>query len=63
MPEPECVLVGRGHLDALRSTISFLSSVIRCGEPYTPDVQQAVENAYERIDLLLNDGSACARDS
>ena len=45
-------LVTYGDLDALRSTISFLSSVIRCGEPYTPDVQQAVDNAFTRLDRM-----------
>lgn len=46
-------LVSVGTLDALRSTVSFLGSVIRCGEPMTHDVQQAIDNFHSRMDALL----------
>lgn len=39
----------QSHRTALRATISFLASVIRAGEPFTPEVEQAVLNAYERL--------------
>lgn len=49
------VQVSIGDLDALKSTISFLSSVIRSGEPYSSDVAQAVDNAHARINRMVGD--------
>lgn len=46
-------LVSVGTLDAMRSTVSFLTSVIRCGEPMTHDVQQTIDNFHSRMDALL----------
>ena len=39
--------------DAMVATMSFLASVIRCGEPFTPEVSAAVANFYTRWDTLL----------
>lgn len=43
----------RNALRPLASTVTFLGSVIRSGESFTPDVQQAVQNAYDRIAAAL----------
>lgn len=42
--------------DAMVATVSFLASVIRGGEPYTPEVNAAVSNFYERWDRILAAG-------
>lgn len=58
-PTAQSVQVTKDDLNALATTISFLSSVIRAGEPYTPHVQQAVENAHHRITRMFqNEGWA-----
>lgn len=52
---PDYVTIAIGEVDAIRSTVSFLSSVIRAGEPYTPEVKQAVENAFTRTARWVQD--------
>lgn len=37
---------------AIRTTIAFLASVIHCGEPFTPHVAKAVDDAYFRLKRL-----------
>lgn len=48
--------------DAMVATVSFLASVIRCGEPMTPEVKQAIENYYTRWDTLLAASDALDKD-
>jgi hypothetical protein len=38
--------------DPLRSTVAFLRSVIASGEPVSPSVEQAVDNAFTRLDRM-----------
>ena len=43
------------HRDAMVATVSFLSSVIRGGESFTPEVKQAIDNYYTRWQMILGD--------
>ena len=49
--------------DAMVATVSFLASVIRCGEPMTPEVKQAIKNYYTRWDTLLAASNALDKET
>lgn len=46
---------------AIRATIAFLASVIHCGEPFTATVAEHIDDAFFRLNRLLNDGVDDAR--
>lgn len=49
--------------DPMVATVSFLTSVIRCGEPFTTEVRAAVGNFYTRWDVALEASDALDKET